>query len=118
MKTFLKYWLPVLLWAGCIFLISSLPGEDIPCFFYGQEIIFHIVEYMLLAILLNRALKNSGFRDSSDKPKRVLLVILLCLIYAIFDEIHQHFVPGRSSSIVDLLVDSFGIVLGSVIYRC
>ena len=94
-----------------------MEGEDIPRVFYGQEILFHFFEYVLLVLLLNRALKNSGLGDSSNKPKRVLLAILLCLMYAISDEIHQQFVSGRSCSLLDLFVDSFGIIIGSVIYR-
>lgn len=117
MKIFFKYWLPVVFWAGFIFSISSQPSKNIPSLFFAQDILFHIFEYTLLALLLNRALKISGLAGSARKPKRVFLVILSCLIYAISDELHQQFVPGRVSSIADLAFDSLGIVLGSVIYR-
>ena len=116
MKIFLKYWLPVLFWAGFIFFISSFPGEDIPSIFYGQDILFHIFVYTLLALLLNRAFKNSGFL-SQHKSKRLFWVILISLIYAMSDEFHQKFVPGRFFSIGDFVVDSCGVVLGSLIYR-
>ena len=116
MRIFLKYWLPVLTWAGFIFIISSLPKEDIHSILYGQDILFHIFEYTLLALLLNRAFKNSGFL-SLYKSKRLFWVILISLIYAMSDEFHQQFVPGRLCSIGDFVVDGFGVVLGSLIYQ-
>ena len=116
MRIFLKYWLPVLFWAGFIFTISSFPGEKIPPLFFGQNILFHFFEYTLLALLLNRAFKNSGFL-SLYKSKRLFWVILISLIYAMSDEFHQQFVPGRLCSIGDFVVDGFGVVLGSLIYR-
>jgi putative FmdB family regulatory protein len=112
-----KDWLPVLFWAGFIFFVSSLPGENFPSFIYARDIIFHIFEYAFLAVLLGRALKNSAFNRISQKPIRILLVILSCLIYAFSDEFHQQFVSGRISSTSDVLIDSLGIILGCVIYR-
>jgi len=116
MKKFFKYWLPVLIWAGFIFYASSLKGEEIPSIFFGQDVLFHLFEYALLALLLNRALNNFQYL-TLGKPKRLFLVILSCLIYAISDELHQQFIPGRTGSIADIVVDGFGIALGSVIYQ-
>ena len=43
------------------------------------------------------------------------------LIYAVFDEIHQYFVPGRSMQLVDIAVDTLGAILAvctlSLIFR-
>ena len=44
--------------------------------------------------------------------KKILIAIGICVIYAITDEIHQAFVPGRSCEIRDVLIDSSGAVLG------
>ncbi len=117
MNSFLKYWFPVLLWATFIFFISSLPGTAVPDLFFGQDILFHIFEYAILVLFLNHALKNFQLADLSRKSKRIFLVILACLIYAISDELHQQFVPGRTSSISDVIFDSIGIVIGSAIYQ-
>ena len=113
-KTFIKHWSPVLFWAGFIFFVSSLPADDLPGLFWGQDILFHIFEYAILALFLNYAFKKSTF-SSLRKDKRLALVILFCLIYAVSDELHQQFVPGRISSIADLALDSIGILLGSLI---
>ena len=45
---------------------------------------------------------------------RVLLrAVLLCLGYALLDEIHQHFVPGRAFQLADLGLDLLGSTLGA-----
>jgi VanZ family protein len=116
MKTFFKYWLPVLLWAGVIFFFASLPGAVLPEILFFQDILFHILEYALLALLLTRALKNSRIKFFSSW-QRVILVILSCLIYAILDELYQGCIPGRVSAISDVISDGLGIVIGSAIYQ-
>jgi hypothetical protein len=45
-----------------------------------------------------------------------LLVILMSVIYGFLDELHQFFVPGRTSTIVDAGYDSTGILISSVFY--
>ena len=116
MKPFFKYWLPVLAWAGVIFILSSISGDKFPTILPGiQDIIVHLFEYAILALLLSRALKNSRF-SSRNKPQQILTVILVCLIYAISDEFHQIFVMNREPSLIDFFSDAFGVVLGSFIY--
>ncbi len=44
--------------------------------------------------------------------KKLLFALAICVIYAIVDEIHQYFIPGRSCEIRDVLIDSTGAILG------
>ncbi len=37
---------------------------------------------------------------------------MICVLYAIFDEIHQLYVPGRSGEIIEVLIDSVGAGVG------
>jgi len=112
---FIKYWLPVIIYAIFIFYVSSIPGEVIPVLFAHQDIIFHIIEYAIFALLINRALK--AHYPGLIYPRRILLVFLLSFIYAISDEFHQLFVPGRYASGFDLFTDGLGSFLGSLFYR-
>lgn len=50
-----------------------------------------------------------------DLKKKIIYSIIICVIYAITDEIHQGFVPGRSPQITDILIDTAGVNLGIVI---
>ncbi|MBU0549823.1 MAG: VanZ family protein [Candidatus Omnitrophica bacterium] len=115
-KPIFIYWLPVALWAILIFAVSGLPGEDLPYVFSGQDLFFHVMEYAVLALLLNRALSRTSLKSYPQK-KKLLLVIMACLIYAISDEFHQKFVPGRVASLADILLDGLGIVIGGIAYR-
>lgn len=72
----------------------------------------HIFEYFILGILMLNVLRyycNLNF-------KLVNLSVILCILYACTDEIHQLFVPGRTGKITDVLIDSIGIILGSFFF--
>ena len=71
----------------------------------------HITEYFILGILMINCLKDY-------KIKNIFIVaIFLCILYSWTDEIHQLFVSGRSGNIIDVLIDSIGIMLGIYIYK-
>lgn len=73
----------------------------------------HATEYCVLAILLMLAV-SSTFNISGKRLASI--VILLCFLYAGSDEWHQAFVPGRTSSIVDVLIDTLGAIFATIIY--
>jgi len=111
----IKYWLPVIICAILIFYLSSLTGKDIPGLFIGQDIIGHLTEYAILALLLSRALKAYGPKLSYNK--RILWVCVIAIIYAASDEFHQMFVSGRTASLFDLFLDAMGSLTGGLLYR-
>ena len=43
---------------------------------------------------------------------------IFCILYAMSDEFHQLFVPGRSGEIRDICIDSLGALLGIIIMTC
>lgn len=71
----------------------------------------HFTEYLILGFLtINMLNKN-------DISKKYLLSILICIIYATSDELHQSFVPGRSCQLVDVTIDFIGALTGIFIYK-
>lgn len=50
------------------------------------------------------------------KSNNIVISLILGVLYAISDEIHQLFVPGRSGSIMDVGIDSMGILTGILVY--
>ena len=44
------------------------------------------------------------------------LALIVCVLYAISDEVHQMFVPGRGPGIKDVLIDSAGATVGIGVY--
>ena len=69
----------------------------------------HFCEYALLSFLSVNALYSCcGYI-------RPVLATVFCAVYALTDEIHQIFVPGRAFQLSDITVDISGAVLGAVI---
>lgn len=71
----------------------------------------HFFEYALLGSLLAATClsfhKSNGF---------TFIISVICgTLYAVSDEIHQYFVPGRSCQISDMLLDSSGVLFGTAI---
>ncbi len=50
------------------------------------------------------------------KCKLILFTILTGFLYAVLDEIHQMYVPGRTSSAIDVIIDTTGIIIGLTIF--
>lgn len=71
----------------------------------------HFFLYALGGILI---LLHINLYKITDKRK-VIISWILGTTYAITDEIHQLFVPGRSGEIRDVCIDSLGIVMGITI---
>ncbi len=114
-KKFLVYWLPVIAYAGLIFIFSSIPGSHIPRLFNYQEPVFHFLEYLVFGLLINRAWR--AYYPAHSFCRRFFLVFTFTLIYAIIDELHQAFVPGRNTSPIDIASDELGIIAANIFYR-
>jgi VanZ family protein len=139
-ENIIKSWLPVLIWVTVIFIFSSNPDpykylpeawrSVVPLHeisnsslteWIGQ--LMHFVEYLVLAFLLRRSLHASGrdaralYKTSAAGTKIPALVILISMLFALSDEIHQLFVPGRAFQVVDLLIDLLGVLCGVYLYR-
>ena len=105
-RIFLR-WLPALFMMLLIFLVSARPSSQLPNFGWVDQLIKkggHAIGYALLAFFYWRAFE---FR----KDKRPV-VWVLTLLYAMSDEFHQSFVPGRHPSIADVLIfDNLGSLI-------
>jgi VanZ family protein len=73
----------------------------------------HFLEYALLALCFSlhlKALKVNG------KYLLLLYATLFSAFYALSDEIHQYFIPGRSCQLRDVLLDSCGAATGALFF--
>ncbi len=128
-------WIPALLWMGVIFFLSHqragssselssgiteallniinrlLPWLDLELDFFHFLVRkgAHFTAYLILGLLLTYAMKPKERKD-------YLFVLLLCIFYAMSDEFHQTFVPGRSGELRDVLIDSTGSLTGILVY--
>jgi VanZ family protein len=106
LRSIVLRWLPALAMMFAIFSFSSLPAARIP--YFGDLDIYikkggHFLGYALLAVTYFWALPPRlprGFRG--------VLSILMAMLFALSDEFHQSFVEGRTSSLRDVAIDTFG----------
>jgi hypothetical protein len=106
MRSILVYWAPPIAWMALIYYGSSQPTlPTISDGFLDQLVKYgaHFVEYAVLAVLWYRAI-YSRFPHPKIQP----LAFLIVVIYALSDEFHQSFVPGRSATWQDVAVDVMG----------
>ena|SRR3989344_2886376 len=110
------YWLPVFLYMGLIFYMSSLSHipsieSKIVSGWVGSNYLKHALEYFILGILLIRASKKSNLKNP------LWFSLLTLSIYALSDEFHQIFVPGREFEIFDWFFDFIGGTAGVSLRR-
>jgi VanZ family protein len=117
MKNFYIYQFPAILWALIIFILSSFPRILIlDLGFDFQDKVNHFGAYLLLGILLSRAFYYQN-KVKVLKEKTFWLVIVFGNFYGLSDELHQLFIPGRLTSVGDLIADSIGIIAGALLFR-
>jgi VanZ family protein len=97
--------------------IIAVIGKLIPTGFTAENMnhivrkCAHFFAYFVLGILTANALRSSGLRGF----RLIAAALLVCVLYAVSDEIHQLFVPGRGCQATDVLIDSAGALIGTVI---
>lgn len=124
-------WVYVAAWMAVIFLFSAQEASDssrlssgllqwvlswLPFLKNGDPELGHLFIrkgahffiYAVLGVLSLRALFYSGFKGK----KSWLLALLICVLYAASDELHQTFIPGRAGQIADVLLDGLGASTG------
>jgi VanZ family protein len=98
----LSVWLPVVVWAAVIFVLSSIPSLSTGL--GGWDTVLrkgaHLTEYAIFGALLLRALGRAAPALAGGA------------LYAASDELHQHFVQGRHASPLDVLLDTAGVAVG------
>jgi VanZ family protein len=107
LKASFSYWFLTFGYMGLIFYLSSLKGYDLPSLFQWADKLIHLILYLPFAFLLSLSLSKSGV-----KRYIFLQAFLIVLLYAISDEIHQSYIPGRDASITDIIADSLGALSG------
>jgi VanZ family protein len=97
-----RAWAPIVLWAAVIFAFSAVPSLSSGLGTWDLLVrkIAHLSEYAILGALLVRAIQ------------RPAVAILAGGLYAVSDELHQHFVRGRHAVWYDVLIDTVGVAIG------
>ena len=125
-------WAPVVAWAALIFVASTswfagphtesiilpvlawlFPRADPHTLATMHAIIrklAHFTEYLILSVLISRAMRDArGWR-----LEHAILAVALATVYAVSDEVHQRFVPGRTAAAGDVGIDALGAFVGQI----
>ena len=119
----------LILWACFIFYLSNQPsqvsgkvsGDMIKSVLSVSEATFnlihnplrelmHAVEFLIFALLLFNVLHNFNVKSV------YIYCILISIVCSILDETHQLYVPGRAFEILDLILDSIGIIIACILH--
>ena len=125
-------WAPVCAWAVVIFVASTswfagsrtepallpflawlLPGagrHTLEVVHAALRKLGHFTEYMVLGLLIARALRDAR----GWQLRHAVLAVVLATTYAVTDELHQHFVPGRTAAAGDVAIDALGALTGQI----
>ena len=74
----------------------------------------HIPAYALLTFLWLKAFER---RNTDHSFMAAALILFALILFAVSDEIHQSFIPGRSASYMDIGLDFIGIFFGLVTFK-
>jgi len=107
-----KWWLGPITYGAFIFLLSNRSFDVSSASFNGNY--FHPIEYMTLGFLT--CLAWHPVLASKSTLSLFLAVMLSGILFGIADEVHQHFIPGRTMSIGDLCLDVLGLMAGFGIF--
>jgi VanZ family protein len=102
-KQLLSRWLPLFVWMLLIFIVSAQPKQAVPSFGVWDLLVkkgSHFLAYALLAWLAWRAL--------GEGQGLYRWAFVLTAVYAVSDEFHQTFVPGRNGQLSDVFIDCAG----------
>ncbi|BES66455.1 VanZ family protein [Gottschalkiaceae bacterium SANA] len=131
-------WSLVLLWMGVIYSLSSQVAVESNALSHGvTEVIVeavqtvvpsaefdvddfnhlirknaHLLAYLILGFLVSHAFARNGLHGRENARH----TLIICVLYALSDEMHQMMVPGRGPALMDVMIDSLGVCIGLSLY--
>lgn len=100
-------------WGSLIMIVSSIPYLTVPVpDRLAPDKAAHFLEYMIFSCFFCLFLFYSR-----KSEKRIFTLTILLVAFALLDEFHQMFIPGRAFSWYDFGADFLGIISGwSILY--
>lgn len=127
-------WLPMIICMAVIFIFSSQDGaasnqlsQNVTQEFMVKEVFSDFqaeavsdglnymvrkMAHLILFFLLGLSVLHALLKNSFTKAEAVRIGMLICIIYACLDEVHQLFVQGRDARWQDVLIDTAGASVG------
>lgn len=111
-KRFFIFHLPIILYLILIFILSSIPGDNLPELgFELNDKLIHLGVYFFAFLLFYLSFSNF-MKESLISRNPLVFSLIFTNLYAILDELHQALVPNRSAEFFDFVADFIGSLLG------
>lgn len=129
-------WALVISWMAVIFTLSSQVAEQsnelstgitqtvieiiqkaTPFWEIGSEQLNHILRkgaHFMAYMILGALVMNALYKSFGIGKRHIFWGFMICVVYAVSDEVHQAFVPGRGPALKDVLIDSAGAFTGII----
>ena len=114
---FLRFNLFTFLWAGVIFLLILMPGQQMPEIgdIFSFDKLAHLGVFSILSFLMIIGFtKQYTFSGLKKNPVRYSLIISSA--YASVLELGQSFIPDRYANFYDMTFNLTGVFLGYVLF--
>lgn len=105
------YLVLLLLWVSLTFLLTSLPNAELPVRFRFADKAAHLGFYAVMGALCGLWRRAEGVTAG----RAALQALLFIAVAGALDEVHQHFIPGRSMDLADWVADLLGGVGGGLL---
>jgi VanZ like protein len=110
---FWRYTVPLLCYLSLIVFLSHQEASSLPSGLPHDKIL-HTVEYIPVGVLLLRWWVVR--RGAAFSWPAVAVVVVSGIVFAVSDELHQSFVPGRQCDLFDVVADTGGVTAGVLLY--
>jgi len=123
-------WIPALFFATMIFIFSAIPGNEVEKSFDNLNATVQVVsaaepEKPVLSPTIDWLKVAHGvgyfwlgftvlYALTAHSRWSPVMAFMLCSLYAVMDEFHQSFVPARTASAKDVLIDSSAALAGII----
>ena len=109
---FNRWTFPAFFWGLVILFLTSYPKITLPDIGISfEDKLGHLGIYFIFSFLLSRAFVKGDLRRLKNGVGKA---IFLGALFAVFDEIHQIPIPGRTGDVLDVFADIIGILLAQI----
>lgn len=96
--------------------VTKITEEEIPSAVESMDGMIRVVAHYSVFLLLGTTCYLAAyFTKNLRHIYKSMYSVGICTLYAVLDEIHQLFVPGRSFQVLDILTDTAGVITGTII---
>jgi VanZ family protein len=106
----MRRWVAPIAWALLILSLTSIPGPTLPPVpvFPHADKLAHLALYGVFGALATRSALRGRIDAHGWRPGAFVATLVVIALFALADEWHQEYIPGRSADPTDWVADVLG----------